>query len=221
MISYQLQSLPQLREREKTVLQDGSKAHIERDLSTLFRPWRILSRCMGSPCLASCRYLRWLCYKWITEIAELTNWPTWSTLAGQSLLSGHRWSARQLAVPWKILGHCSTSCCYSYVCCTTESLISGFRSSETEFLGFFFINYKMCTSTGRHFDMPNWFLCNYDGGIGDETLPNFIKRKHPRKGEKKKQGARTKFHSNKQPKRHRWFCGHLLVSFLTNLGLSK
>jgi len=26
----------------------------------------------------------------------------------------------------------------------------------------------------------------------DETLPNFIKRKHPRKGEKKKQGARTK-----------------------------
>jgi hypothetical protein len=49
----------------------------------------------------------------------------------------------------------------------------------------------------------------------------FIKRKHPRKGEKKKQGARTKFHSNKQPKRHRWFCGHLLVSFLTNLGLSK
>jgi hypothetical protein len=26
---------------------------------------------------------------------------------------------------------------------------------------------------------------------GDETLPDFIKRKHPRKGEKKKQGART------------------------------
>jgi hypothetical protein len=27
----------------------------------------------------------------------------------------------------------------------------------------------------------------------DETLPNFInKKKHPRKGEKKKQGARTK-----------------------------
>jgi hypothetical protein len=25
----------------------------------------------------------------------------------------------------------------------------------------------------------------------DETLPNFMKRKHPRKGEKKKQGART------------------------------
>jgi hypothetical protein len=25
----------------------------------------------------------------------------------------------------------------------------------------------------------------------DETLPNFIKRKHPRKGEKNKQGART------------------------------
>jgi hypothetical protein len=73
----------------------------------------------------------------------------------------------------------------------------------------------------RTFDMPNWFLCNYDGGIGDETLPNFIKRKHPRKGEEKKQGARTKFHSNKQPKKHRWFRGHLLFSFLTNLGLSK
>jgi hypothetical protein len=26
----------------------------------------------------------------------------------------------------------------------------------------------------------------------DETLPNFIKRKHTRKGEKKKQGVRTK-----------------------------
>jgi hypothetical protein len=26
----------------------------------------------------------------------------------------------------------------------------------------------------------------------NETLPNFIKRKHPKKGEKKKQGARTK-----------------------------
>jgi len=26
----------------------------------------------------------------------------------------------------------------------------------------------------------------------DETLPNSIKREHPRKGEKKKQGARTK-----------------------------
>jgi hypothetical protein len=31
------------------------------------------------------------------------------------------------------------------------------------------------------------FLYKYD-----ETLPNFIIRKHPRKGEKKKQGARTK-----------------------------
>ncbi len=175
---------------------------------------------MGSPCLASCRYLRWLCYKWIAEIAELTNWPTWSSLAGQSLLSGYD-PLDNLLFPWKILGHCSTSCCYNYVCSTTESLISAFRSSETEFLGFSFTNYKMCTSTGRHFDMPNWFLCNYDGGIGDETLPNFIKRKHLRKGEKKKQGTRAKFHSNKQPKRHRWFRGHLLVSFLTNLGFSK
>jgi hypothetical protein len=26
----------------------------------------------------------------------------------------------------------------------------------------------------------------------DETLPNFIKRKHPRKREKKKQGVKTK-----------------------------
>jgi hypothetical protein len=35
----------------------------------------------------------------------------------------------------------------------------------------------------------------------DETLSNFIKRKHPRKGEKKKQGARTKVQASKQPKR--------------------
>ncbi len=34
----------------------------------------------------------------------------------------------------------------------------------------------------------------------NETPPNFIKRKHPRKGEKKKQGARTKVHVSKQPK---------------------
>jgi hypothetical protein len=34
----------------------------------------------------------------------------------------------------------------------------------------------------------------------DETLPNFIKRKHPRKGEKKKQGARTKVQASKHPK---------------------
>jgi hypothetical protein len=34
----------------------------------------------------------------------------------------------------------------------------------------------------------------------DETPPNFIKRKHPRKGEKKKQGARTKVEASKQAK---------------------
>jgi hypothetical protein len=34
--------------------------------------------------------------------------------------------------------------------------------------------------------MPNWFLCKYDGGIGDETLPNFIRRKNPRKGKEKR-----------------------------------
>jgi hypothetical protein len=34
----------------------------------------------------------------------------------------------------------------------------------------------------------------------DETLPNFIKRKHPRKGEKNKQEARTKVQVSKQPK---------------------
>jgi hypothetical protein len=33
----------------------------------------------------------------------------------------------------------------------------------------------------------------------DETLPNFIERKHPRKREKKKQGARTKVQASKQP----------------------
>jgi hypothetical protein len=37
--------------------------------------------------------------------------------------------------------------------------------------------------------------------IDDETLPNFIKGKRPRKGEKKKQGARTKVRAKKQPKR--------------------
>jgi hypothetical protein len=35
----------------------------------------------------------------------------------------------------------------------------------------------------------------------DETLPNFKKGKHPRKGEKKKQGARNKVQASKQPKR--------------------
>jgi hypothetical protein len=35
----------------------------------------------------------------------------------------------------------------------------------------------------------------------DETLPNFIKRKYSRKGEKKKQEARTKVQASKQPKR--------------------
>jgi hypothetical protein len=34
----------------------------------------------------------------------------------------------------------------------------------------------------------------------DETRPNFIKRKQPRKGEKKKQGARTKVEVSEQPK---------------------
>jgi len=36
----------------------------------------------------------------------------------------------------------------------------------------------------------------------DETLPNFVKRKHPRKGEKKKQRARTKVEARQRaPKR--------------------
>jgi hypothetical protein len=34
-----------------------------------------------------------------------------------------------------------------------------------------------------------------------KPVPNFIKRKHPRKCEKKKQGARTKVQASKQPKR--------------------
>jgi hypothetical protein len=39
--------------------------------------------------------------------------------------------------------------------------------------------------------------------VFDETLPNFIKRKHPspRKGEKKKQGPRTKVQASKKPER--------------------
>jgi hypothetical protein len=39
--------------------------------------------------------------------------------------------------------------------------------------------------------------------VRDEILPNFLKRKHPRKEEKKKQGARTKVEDSKQPKRSR------------------
>jgi hypothetical protein len=35
----------------------------------------------------------------------------------------------------------------------------------------------------------------------EETLPTFIKRKNPRKGEKKKKGACTKVEATKQPKR--------------------
>lgn len=34
-----------------------------------------------------------------------------------------------------------------------------------------------------------------------ETLPTFIKRKHPRKGEKKKQREKTKIQASRQPKR--------------------
>ncbi len=37
--------------------------------------------------------------------------------------------------------------------------------------------------------------------LSDETLPKFKKRKHPTKGEKKKQRARTKFQASRQPKR--------------------
>jgi hypothetical protein len=37
--------------------------------------------------------------------------------------------------------------------------------------------------------------------LNDENLPNFIKRKHPRKGYKKKQRERTKVQASKQPKR--------------------
>jgi hypothetical protein len=37
--------------------------------------------------------------------------------------------------------------------------------------------------------------------VFDKTLPTFIKRQHPRKGDKKKQGARTKVQASKQPKR--------------------
>jgi hypothetical protein len=32
--------------------------------------------------------------------------------------------------------------------------------------------------------------------LNDEALPNFIKRKHPRKGEKKEQEIRTQFRLN-------------------------
>jgi len=35
----------------------------------------------------------------------------------------------------------------------------------------------------------------------DETNPKVIKRKHPREGEKKKQGVRTKVQANKQHKK--------------------
>jgi hypothetical protein len=36
--------------------------------------------------------------------------------------------------------------------------------------------------------------------LSDETLPNFKKRKHPRKQEKKKQRARTKVQASRQPR---------------------
>jgi hypothetical protein len=38
-------------------------------------------------------------------------------------------------------------------------------------------------------------LLNHDD---DETLPNFIKKKHPRKGKKKDQRARTKVEAGKR-----------------------
>ncbi len=48
--------------------------------------------------------------------------------------------------------------------------------------------------------VSSFYFCTRDNS---ETLPNFIKRKHPRKGEKKKQGARTKVQASKQPKKRR------------------
>jgi hypothetical protein len=42
----------------------------------------------------------------------------------------------------------------------------------------------------------------YVFGKDDETLPNFMKRKHPRKkGREKEPGARIKVQASKQPKR--------------------
>jgi hypothetical protein len=37
------------------------------------------------------------------------------------------------------------------------------------------------------------------GQIDDETLPNFIKKKHPRKREERKQGARIEVQASKEP----------------------
>jgi hypothetical protein len=47
------------------------------------------------------------------------------------------------------------------------------------------------------------YLSFYNSSFDDETLSNFIKRKHPRKGEKKKQGTRTKVQVSKQPQKGR------------------
>jgi hypothetical protein len=44
---------------------------------------------------------------------------------------------------------------------------------------------------------PNIICAHSDDD--EKPLPNFIKRKHPRRGEKKKQGARTKVQASKQP----------------------
>jgi hypothetical protein len=41
----------------------------------------------------------------------------------------------------------------------------------------------------------------YVFGKDDETLPNFIKRKHPRKGEKKNQGQGPKSKQTNNPKK--------------------
>ncbi len=41
-------------------------------------------------------------------------------------------------------------------------------------------------------NINNFFLHNNFNTNDDETLPNFIKRKHPRKVKKKKQEAKTK-----------------------------
>ncbi len=47
----------------------------------------------------------------------------------------------------------------------------------------------------------DWNLGAWSDSLDDETLPNFIKWKRPRKGGKKKQGASTKVQASKQPKR--------------------
>jgi hypothetical protein len=55
----------------------------------------------------------------------------------------------------------------------------------------------------KHQQNHNFCKLSMNQSHNDENLPNFIERKHPRKREKRKQGAWTEVEASKQPNKGR------------------